>query len=63
MIATLTRYDWAPGKRGALLMPEGSKSIQQGVQVTGDVLAELYRAGRLTGRALDDARGNEEEWK
>ncbi len=51
-----TRYDWAPGKRGELLMPEGSKSIQQAVQVTGDVLEKLYRAGRLTGSALEDAK-------
>lgn len=51
-----TRYDWASGKRGDLLMPEGSKSVQQAVQVTGDVLEKLYREGRLTGQALDDAR-------
>ena len=51
-----TTYDWAPGRRGDLLMPVGSRSIQQGVQVTGDVLEKLYREGRLTGRALEDAR-------
>ena len=55
-MTTKTRYDWAPGKRGDLLMPEGSKSVQQAVQVTGDLLDELYRAGRLTGSALEDAR-------
>ena len=44
-------------------MPEGSKSIQQGVQVTsaGDVMEKLYREGRLTGRALEDVRNKSDE--
>jgi len=55
----MTLYDWAPGRRGELLMPEGSESIQQGVQVTstGGVLEKLYREGRLKGKALADASG------
>ena len=62
LMTTKTRYDWAPGKRGDLLMPVGSTSaIQQGVQVTGDVLEKLYRAGRLTGSALDDALQRHDE--
>ena len=55
-MTTRTVYEWAPGRRGDLLMPVGSSSIQQGVQVTGDVLEKLYREGRLTGRALEDAK-------
>ena len=61
-MTTKTRYDWEPGRRGELLMPEGSSSIQQGVQVTsvGDVLEKLYREGRLTGSALEDAKERRE---
>lgn len=53
-----TVYDWAPGRRGELLMPEGSNSIQQSVLLTsaGDVLEKLYREGRLKGKALEDAK-------
>ena len=53
----MTMYDWAPEREGELLMPEGSKSIQQGVQITstGNVLEKLYREGRLKGKALEDA--------
>ena len=52
-----TMYDWAPGRRGDLLMPDGSNSIQQSVLITsaGDVLEKLYREGRLKGQALADA--------
>ncbi len=55
-----TLYDWYPGRHGELLVAKGSKSIQQSVVVgivrDHDVLRELYDDGRLTGRALADAR-------
>lgn len=54
-----TRYDWAPERKGDLLAPEGSKSLQQTVVVgvmRHDVLRILFDGGRLYGRALLDAR-------
>ena len=59
MSETRTRYDWAPGKRGRVLAPEGSKSVHQQV-VTGvlrwDTLRILFDEDRLCGEALEDAR-------
>ena len=53
-----TRYDWAPGREGRLLAPEGSRSVQQQVVVgvmRHDTLRILFDGGRLYGKALDDA--------
>lgn len=55
-----TVYDWYPGKRWRLLVPKGTTSIQQTVVVSDalgyDVFRLLYDHGRLTGKALADAR-------
>ena len=55
-----TLYDWYPGRRGELLLPKGTKSIQMTIVLSvadrDKLFRELYDGGRLTGRALDDAR-------
>lgn len=53
-----TLYDWSPRGRGWELKPKGVDSIRARVFLgkNGADLRKLYRAGRLTGRALEDAR-------
>ena len=55
----MAMYDWHPEKRGTLLLPKGSDSIEQGVTILAgsSALEILYKQGRLEGQAFIDAQG------